>query len=246
LGETTLIDLSRMMALRTKLDVAANNVANLETTGFRAQQLSFQEYLAPIKDQEVGAKPERPLSLVDATSAFTSSSAGAIQTTGNPLDFAIDGNAYFAVQTDHGERYTRDGSFTLDGTGRIVTMDGQPVLADSGVVTVPPEASEITVDSSGQISTKQGALGRLRLVSFASRTSLQAEGGNLFESDRTPNETNASSVRILQGAVERSNVQATFEMSRLAEINRSYEMAGKLLKDTQNVDDLNKLANDPE
>lgn len=116
MGETTLIDLSRMMALRTKLDVAANNVANLETAGFRAQQLSFQEYLAPVKDQEVGAKPERPLSLVDATSAFTSSAAGAIQTTGNPLDFAIDGNAYFAVRTDHGERYTRDGSFTLDGT----------------------------------------------------------------------------------------------------------------------------------
>ena len=76
--ESTLIDLSRMMALRTKLDVAANNVANLETAGFRAQQLSFQEYLAPVKDQEVGAKRERPLSLVDATLAFTSSAAGAI------------------------------------------------------------------------------------------------------------------------------------------------------------------------
>jgi flagellar basal-body rod protein FlgF len=149
-----------MMALRTKLDVAANNVANLETAGFRAQQLSFQEYLAPVKDQEVGAKRERPLSLVDATLAFTSSAAGAIQTAGNPLDFAIDGNAYFAVRTDQGERYTRDGSFTLDGTGRLVTMDGQPALADSGVVTVPAEAVEITVDSSGQISTKQGALGR--------------------------------------------------------------------------------------
>lgn len=246
MGETTLIDLSRMMALQTKLDVAANNVANLETTGFRAQQLSFQEYLAPVKDREVGAKRERPVSLVDATLTFTTSTAGAIQTTGNPLDLAIDGDAYFAVRTDQGERYTRDGSFALDGTGRLVTMDGQPVLADGGLVTVPPTAGEITVDASGQISTKQGTLGRLRLVSFSKSASLQAVGGNLFRSDTPPDQTNASSVRILQGAVERSNVQATFEMSRLAEITRSYEMAGKLLKGTQDVDDLNKLAKVPE
>lgn len=246
MGETTLIDLSRMMALQTKLDVAANNVANLETTGFRAQQLSFQEYLAPVRDREVGAKRERPVSLVDATLAFTTSTAGAIQTTGNPLDFAIDGDAYFAVRTDHGERYTRDGSFTLDGTGRLVTVNGQPVLAEGGLVTVPPMAGEITVDASGQISTKQGTLGRLRLVSFSKSASLQAVGGNLFRSDTPPDQTNASSVRILQGAVERSNVQATSEMSRLAEITRSYEMAGKLLKGTQDVDDLNKLAKVPE
>jgi len=244
--ETTLIDLTRMMALRTKLDVSANNVANLETTGFRAQQLSFQEYLAPIKGQEVGEKRERPLSLVDATLAFTTTAAGAVQTTGNPLDFAIDGNAYFAVRTDQGERYTRDGSFTLDGAGRLVTMEGQPLLADGGVITVPPAAGEITVDASGQISTKQGILGRLRLVSFSKSASLQAVGGNLFRSDMPPDQTNASSVRILQGALERSNVQATFEMSRLSEITRSYEMAGKLLKDTQDVDALNKLAKVPE
>jgi flagellar basal-body rod protein FlgF len=125
-------------------------------------------------------------------------------------------------------------------------MDGQPVLADGGLVTVPPTAGEVTVDASGQISTKQGILGRLRLVNFSKNASLQAAGGNLFRSDTPPDQTNASSVRILQGAVERSNVQATFEMSRLAEITRSYEMAGNLLKGTQDVDDLNKRANVPE
>jgi flagellar basal-body rod protein FlgF len=89
-------------------------------------------------------------------------------------------------------------------------------------------------------------LGRLRLVSFSKSASLQAEGGNLFRSDKPPEQTNVASVRILQGAVERSNVQATFEMSRLAEITRSYEMAGNLLKGTQDVNDLNKLAKVPE
>lgn len=244
--ETTLIDLSSMIALRNKLDVAANNVANIETTGFRAQQVSFQEYLAPIMGQEIGAKRERPVSLVHVTSAFTTTAAGAVQVTGNPLDFAIEGNAYFAIRTDQGVRYTRDGAFTLDGAGQLVTMAGQPVMADGGVVIVPLKAGEIKVDANGQISTRQGVLGRLRLVTFPERTSFQAEGGNLFRSDQPPDERKAGSVKILQGAVERSNVQAAFEMSRLAEITRSYEMAGKLLKDTQDVDGLNKLANVPE
>jgi flagellar basal-body rod protein FlgF len=246
LGDTTLIDLSRMMALRTKLDVAANNVANIETTGFREQQLSFQEYLEPLPGQEIGVKPERPLSLVDAALPFTSSAGGAVETTGNPFDLAIDGNAYFVVQTDQGERYTRDGSFTLDGQGRLVTARGQLVLTDRGVVTVPPDAGEIAVDPSGQISTRLGALGRLRLVSFDNRASLQAVGGNLFESRGAPSETNALSVRLVQGALERSNVQPTFEMAKLAEINRAYEMAANLLKDTQDPDDMDKLANVPE
>jgi flagellar basal-body rod protein FlgF len=246
LGDTTLIDLSRMMALRTKLDVAANNVANIETTGFRGQQLSFQEYLEPVPGREIGVKPERPLSLVNAALPFMSSAGGAIETTGNPLDLAIDGNAYFAVQTDQGERYTRDGSFTLDEQGRLVTAGGQPVLTDRGVVTVPPDAGEISVDPSGQISTRLGALGRLRLVSFDNRASLQAVGGNLLESDRAPIETNASSVRLVQGALERSDVQPTLEMAKLAEINRAYEMAAKLLKDTLDPDDMDKLANVPE
>lgn len=112
---------------------AANNVANVETTGFRAQQFSFQEYLKPEKGNEIGVKPDRPLSLVDAAYTFTTTSArrSGLQSSGyrghpdmgNPLDLAINGNAYFVVQTPQGERYTRDGSFCLNGTGRLVTMD---------------------------------------------------------------------------------------------------------------------------
>ncbi|MDU6374051.1 MAG: flagellar hook-basal body complex protein [Bradyrhizobium sp.] len=101
-GESTLISLSRLMALQRRLDVAANNVANSQTTGYRAQQLSFQEHLKPEKKQEIGEKPERPLSLVDAALPFTSAASGAFRSTGNPLDLAINGNAYFAIQTNQG------------------------------------------------------------------------------------------------------------------------------------------------
>lgn len=117
MGETTLIDLSRMMALLRKLDVAANNVANVETTVFRAQQLSLREHLTPMKGQEIGTPRERPLLMVDAATAFISSTEGGIGLTGKPLDVAIDGNAYFAVQTGQGLRYTRAGSFTWTRPG---------------------------------------------------------------------------------------------------------------------------------
>jgi flagellar basal-body rod protein FlgF len=234
------------MVLRRRLDVAANNVANVETTGFRAQQLSFQEYLKPEKGNEIGIKPERPLSLVDAAFTFTTSSAGAIRNTGNPLDLAINGNAYFVVQTPQGERYTRDGSFSLDGTGRLVTMDGLPVLADRGAVTVPAQAGTISIDPGGRISTRLGELGRLRLVSFPAQANLHSVGGNLFRSDRAAEAARGGSATVLQGVTEKSNVRPTIEMSRLVEINRSYELASKLLKDSQGTADLNKLANVPD
>lgn len=246
MGETTLIDLSRLMVLRRKLDVAANNVANSETNGFRARQLSFQEYLKPEKGQEVGVKPERPLSLVDAAFSFPISSAGSVQTTGNPLDVAINGNAYFAIQTAQGERYTRDGSFSLDATGRLVTMDGQLVLGESGAITVPLQAGAINIDTKGDVSTKQGPLGRLRLASFSATTRLEAVGGNLFRANWPPDATKAGSATLTQGAIEKSNVQPTAEMSRLVEITRSYELTSKLLKDSQDVTSLNKLANVPD
>lgn len=244
MGETTLINLSRMMALRRKLEVAANNVANIETSGFRAQQLSFQEYLKPEKGQEAGVKSERPLSLVDAATAYTTTNAGSLRATGNPLDLAIGGNGYFMVDTPQGERFTRDGSFTVDATGRLVTADGFPVMADGGVISVPPKAGDISIDTHGVISTKLGVLGRLRVVNFDERARLEAIGGNMFKTDLSPK--TAGEAQVLQGFIERSNVQSTVEMSRLAELTRSYEMASNLLKDSQKYDDLNKLANVPD
>ncbi|MDP4339990.1 flagellar basal body rod protein FlgG, partial [Escherichia coli] len=90
------------------------------------------------------------------------------------------GNAYFAIQTSQGERYTRDGSFSLDAKGRLVTLEGLPVLGDKGVITVPPRAGEITIDPSGRVSMQQVELGKLKLVSFDPGARLEAAGGNLL------------------------------------------------------------------
>jgi flagellar basal-body rod protein FlgF len=233
------------MSLQSKLDVVANNVANADTTGFRAKQPTFQEYLSPAKESEP-SKKERPVSLVDLGLTYTNTSRGAVKLTGNPLDVAINGEAYFVVQTDQGDRYTRDGSFTLDNVGRLVTADGKPVMTESGVLKVSSGEGDIVIGADGSVSNKKGVIGRLRLVNFDGAEPVRSSGANLVRSDRPPIAIIPGSIQLVSGALEKSNVEAVFEMSRLNEMTRSYEMVSGLLKGSQNPDDLNKLANVPE
>lgn len=244
MGETTIIHLSRLIALERRLDNVANNVANADTTGFRARQLSFQEYLSPAKEGEADGKKERPVSLVNAGFQYPDVSGGAIQLTGNPLDVAIVGDGYFAVQTPQGERYTRAGALTTDAAGRLVTMEGQAILSRSGPITIAPEERSLTIAADGTISSRQRILGSLRLVRFDGP--LQAVGSNLFQSQTPAVDIPAGSVKLSVGALEKSNVRNVQEMSLLSEVTRSYEQVGGLLKNSQSVDDLNKLGTVPD
>lgn len=246
MGETTLVHLSRLIALERKLDVVAHNVANSNSTGFQARELTFREYLKPEKGLDEAGKKERPLSLVDPRFQFSTSSQGALQPTGNPLDVAIQGEGYLVVRTGNGDRYTRAGALTIDSAGRIVTLAGEPILSKNGPLEVPSKDGEVTIASDGTVSTKRAILGQLRLVRFADRERLQSAGESLLQTDQPPIELGSGQVSLVSGALEQSNVSSTREMSRLAEITRSYEMVGKLLKSSQDSDDLNKLSNVPE
>lgn len=246
MGETTLIHLSRLMSLQRKLDVTAQNVANLDTAGFRARELSFREYLKPAKGSHEDGPRERPLSLPDPRFQFTDTSQGAVASTGNPLDVAINGPGYFVVQTEQGELYTRNGSLTIDDRGRLVTLEGQPILGPNGPLQVPLNQGDLDISPTGIVSTKQGLVGQLRLVRFERPHLLQPVGGSLSRSDESPSDIASPAISLTSGAVEKSNVQSTREMSRLAEITRNYEMVGRLLKSSQDADDINKLANVPE
>lgn len=245
MSEATLIHLSRLVALARKLDVVASNVANSNSAGFRARQLSFREYLKPEREVDETGKKERPVSLVDPSFHFTNSTPGALQPTGNPLDLAIHGEGYFLVKTAHGDRYTRAGSLTIDGSGQIVTLTGEPIMGKDGPIRVPPNDGEVTVAADGTVSSKRAVLGRLRLVRFASPELLQPSDG-LLRTSQSPIDLSSDQTRIISGALEKSNVETTREMTRLAEITRSYEMVGRLLKSSQDVEEINKLANVPE
>lgn len=245
MGETTLIHLSRLIALERKLDVVAHNVANSSSTGFRARDLSFQEYLKPEKGLDEAGK-ERPLSLVDPRFQFSNESQGALQSTGNPLDLAIQGEGYFVVRTGQGDRYTRAGALTISASGQIVTLSGEPILGRNGPLQVPADDRDISVASDGTVSTKRAILGQLRLVGFSDRARLRPAGESLLETDQPPIDLGLGQVSLASGYLEKSNVETTREMIRLAEITRSYEMVGRLLKDSQDANDLNKLGNVPE
>jgi flagellar basal-body rod protein FlgF len=216
-----LIGLSRQMALGRELDVIANNMANVTTNGFKARSSRFREYLMPVASAESFPRPDRRLSYVIDAGTPLDIRSGAIEHTGNPLDVAIKGDAFLAVQTPAGERYTRNGALEIDAQGQLVTSDGHTVLGDNGPITFTPQESGFEIAPDGTVTSNQGQRGRLRLVRFDNPQILHNEGTNLLSAPNGGQPAGATS-RLEPRAIERSNVRPVVEMSRLIEVNRSY------------------------
>lgn len=233
-----LIGVSRQVALARELDVVANNVANVTTNGFKARSSRFQEYVMPRASAEAFPRADRPLSYVVDNGTPLDISAGAVERTGSPLDVAINGDGFLAVQTGAGERYTRNGALSIDAQGRLVTSDGHPVVGDNGPISLSPQESNPSIAADGTVSTDQGQRGKLRLVRFADVQGLKNEGANLFASD-TPGQPAAGTSRLQPGSIERSNVKPVLEMSRLIDVNRTYTMVAGMV---QRLDELKRTA----
>jgi flagellar basal-body rod protein FlgF len=231
-----LVGLSRQLTLRRQLDLIANNVANVDTAGFKAQtMLVKEERLSPAAANEF-RRPDRPISFVLDDGNLYDMKAGQMVTTGNDLDVAIDGKGWFAVQTPAGERYTRNGSFAIGPDGLLQTRDGHPVLTDGGPLTLQPNETQISIAADGTISTPQGVRGKLRVVDFANAGDLKKVGETLFSGE---NPQAATLPRLVQGQIEKSNVRAVMEISKLIEVGRSYQNVANWMN---NVDDLRRNA----
>ena len=215
------IALSRQTVLSRQMDVIATNLANLETAGFKAENMIFTELLEQTAEGEV-------LSLVHDVSFVRDLSEGPMVGTQNPLDLAIHGQGYFVVDTPDGERYTRHGVFQLDDGGQIVTTEGHPVLNNGGApIVVPLDTSTITITRDGTISADAQEIGRIKLVSFENPQALSKIGSGLYEAiGQTP--TTDPDSEVLQGMVENSNVKGVVEMTRMIDTVRSYQAAAKL------------------
>lgn len=215
------IALSRQSVLSRQMDVIATNLANLETAGFKAENMIFTELLEQTAEGEV-------LSLVHDVSFVRDLSEGPMVGTQSPLDLAIHGQGYFVVDTPDGERYTRHGVFQLDDGGQIVTTEGHPVLNNGGApIVVPLDASRITITRDGTISADAQEIGQIKLVSFESPQALSKIGSGLYEAiGQTP--TTDPDSEVLQGMVENSNVKGVVEMTRMIDTVRSYQAAAKL------------------
>jgi flagellar basal-body rod protein FlgF len=153
--------------------------------------------------------------------------------TGNALDVAIHGSGWFGVQTANGLRYTRDGSFSINANGELVTSSGDKVAsAGGGTITIPNNAHDLTITDSGTINTDQGAAGNLMVVSFQNEQQLKPQGDNLYKTTETGTPSLDNHVR--QGMLEGSNVQPVLEMTRMIDVSRAYQATQQMMMDEHN------------
>lgn len=227
-----LITLSRQTVLRTQLNVVANNMANINTSGYKTQHLNFEEYLMPIAEATEFKTPDEDLSYVQDYGTSFDFSEGGIRMTNNPFDLAVEGDGFFAVQMEDGtEAFTRNGAFHLDSNGTLVTATGRPVLTEGGPISFSNEDGQVEIARDGTISSELGVRGRIRLSDFENKQALQQLGENLYVGvgqDPVP----LDPVRgVVQGGLESSNVEGVTEMTRLIELSRAYETVTKLQSD---------------
>ncbi len=223
------IALSRQTALRRSLDSTANNIANASTSGYRREQTLFQEYLA-----RTGTPGNRQMvSYTQDIGTFRDFSEGTLTSTGNPLDVALRGDAFFTVGHPAQNMYTRNGVFHLDANGQIVTADGYPILAENGQpISVPQnERGQILIDSQGTVSftTQNGIqdLGRLALVRFNDQQAMRPAGSSMYATDQEA--LPAPETVVAQGYIESSNVKPVLEVTQMLEIMRDYQSLQKLI-----------------
>ena len=203
------------------LELIASNVANINTAGYRGQQPLFRSLLASA-GHELADPINRAINDFGMLGGSrTDLSAGNLDRTGNPLDLAIEGPGFFAIQTRAGTLYTRNGNFQISASGQLITGAGDPVLGEQGPITMPSGPSEISAD--GTISTNGAIAGRLRTVEFAPGVSPIAVGNSYYSApEKGARPASTSSIR--QDMLESSNVNPTLAVVDLITVQRHAEM----------------------
>jgi flagellar basal-body rod protein FlgG len=237
-----------MQAQQTKLDVTANNIANVSTAGFKKSRAEFSDLMYQTIRQPgaaTGDGTQSPTGLQVGMGVRTAASQrmhsqGDLRQTGNPLDVAIEGRGFYPIETPTGETaYTRDGAFKLDAEGRLVNSEGFPL---AGQIAIPPDAQSITIAANGTVSvTVPGdaaptEVGQVEVATFANPAGLESLGHNLLKETAAsgtatlgaPGENGAGS--LAQGTLELSNVKVVEEMIDLIAGQRAYEVNTKVIR----------------
>lgn len=210
-----------MVNQQIMMEVITNNLANVSTSGYKRDELSFSGMLNPLPAPEVPtANGVEALDTVSARFA-TDYTQGSMQRTDNPLDLALEGNGFFVVQHANEIRYTRSGNFSLNGLGQLVTMGGYPVLGVNGVIQI--QGNQVEIDNTGQIMVDGNPVAQLRLASFQNSDELMKAGNNTFVTKNAGATEMQSTARVEQGFIEMSNVNPIYEMIKMVEAMRIYE-----------------------
>lgn len=236
-----------------KLDIIANNLANMGNSGFKRDALAFQEMIPPftptanlvnaVDPQYTGFPADLTVSYVGINHFFTDPTQGSLRPTGNPLDLGLDGEGYLVVETPEGQRYTRGGNLKLSPKGNLATQEGYNVLGQDGKpIQVDGEGGQINIDATGAISVGNGLqntpVGNLKLVAFDDPASLTKEGNGLFRlSDPGAKEQTPKDLNVRQGLLESSNVNPVKEMTEMITTMRAFEAYQKIIQSIDEADD---------
>lgn len=216
------IVLSRETGLFRKMDMVANNIANVNTTGFQSENMMFTDFL-------VDDGNHRKMAFTEDVSSYRDTQTGPLKVTGNALDFAIEGDGYFMVRTPQGVRYSKAGSFKLNAEGTLVNASGYPVLDEAGQpIEFTAEDREIFVGEAGNIRVDGVDRAALGVVEFGNEQKMTQEYGTLLKTDEAPLPPTNS--RVLQGTLEQSNSEPVIQLVEMLKTNRSVGNTAKYIE----------------
>jgi flagellar basal-body rod protein FlgF len=228
MDNTINIALSRLATQQHAMDIVAGNLANTSTPGYRAERMVFADWL---ESEPGGAVPagDRKLAFTQLRATYRDQSEGSISATNNPLDLALTGNGFFTVQTANGTRLTRAGRFSLQSDGTIADESGNPLLDTSGnPMRISPADTVLSVAGDGSLSSQNGPLGQIAVVTPNDPNRITAEGGRLFRADVPTSPV--TTPKVTQGALEESNVQPITEVTRMITSERDFQFVAQFVE----------------
>lgn len=223
------VALSRQMTLQRELNIVANNIANVDTTGFKVEGTMVKT------DPSTGAKMvDGPPSLkfVIDDGVTRDFSQGALRQTDGAFDLGIEGQGFFRIQTATGEQFTRDGRFTLSPDGKLTTQAGDAVQGEGGDIVIDPTQGPVAIAADGTVSQGANKVGKIAVVTFEDLSSLSKTGDNQFRNTSNLQPQPASAARVHQGMLEGSNVNSVLQITRLIEISRAYESMARTIENS--------------
>ena len=218
------------IAMEERLNIISNNIANLNTTGFKKDQMSFEQFQKSLDTSMLytGQYKTVPIDVIPVSTSIDLTPGPPVKT-GNPLDIALAGDGFFVVNTDNGPRYTRAGSFQLSTENTIITSQGYTVQGNGGDITIDPNKGQLVIDSQGKVSQDGDEVSTLQVVNIPPED-LVRQGNNLFSVKEgfTPEPVETPSV--IQGSLETANVEPINEMVELIAAQRAYDVFQKVIR----------------
>jgi flagellar basal-body rod protein FlgG len=219
--------LSGNLAAMTRMDIISNNLANVNTPGFKKDKVTFEGLLSsatapPAVPQSLTADP-----ILQRENVFVDYASGPVVQTGNPLDMTIDGDGFFAISTPEGIAYTRQGNFRLSADGTLVTADGYPVQGQGGSIRI--SGSKVEIDAKGLVRVDGEESGSISVLDFPKPYALKKTGSALFVPSDPESAPQSASGALRQGHLEGSNVETVSEMVQMIENSRYFEACQKVI-----------------